>query len=66
MRPEHDNALALTMPIKAKPYQHQIDAFCFVCERFGLTGEGSPQGKKDQGHLPPVRQALPQGRKQGP
>ena len=66
MRPEHDTAPALTMPIKAKPYQHQIDAFRFVCERFGLTEEGSRQDKEDQGQLPSMRQALPQGRKQGP
>ena len=66
MRPEHDNALALTMPIKAKPYQHQIDAFRFVCERFGLTGVGSKQDKAGQSHLPSMRQALPEARKQGP
>ena len=66
MRPEHDTAPALTMPIKAKPYQHQIDAFRFVCERFGLTGERSPQGKAGQGQLPSMWQALTQRRKQGP
>ena len=65
MRQEHDTAPALRMPIKAKPYQHQIDAFRFVCKRFGLTGERSKQDKTDQGYLPPVRQALPEGRKQG-
>ena len=27
----------LKMPIKAIPYQHQEEAFKFVCERFGLT-----------------------------
>ena len=27
----------LPMPIKAKPYRHQVDAFNFVCDLFGLT-----------------------------
>lgn len=27
------------MPIKATPYQHQIDAFNFVCEKFGLLDD---------------------------
>ena len=26
----------LPMPIKAAPYRHQIDAFNFVCGKFGL------------------------------
>ena len=26
----------LPMPIKAAPYKHQIDAFNFVCGKFGL------------------------------
>jgi hypothetical protein len=25
------------MPIRAKPYQHQQQAFDFACEKFGLT-----------------------------
>lgn len=28
------------MPIKAKPYQHQIEAFNFVCKLFGLVRGG--------------------------
>ena len=28
--------LLLPMPIKAAPYKHQIDAFNFVCGKFGL------------------------------
>ena len=27
---------ALRMPIKAKPYKHQQDAFDFACRLFGL------------------------------
>lgn len=66
MRPEHDTAPALRMPVKAKPYQHQIDAFHFVCERFGLIAERSGQAEGSQGQLPSMRQALPEARKQGP
>jgi len=66
MRPEHDPAPALQMPVKAKPYQHQIDAFRFVCERFGLAEEGSGQGETSQDQVQPVRQAVPKGRNKGP
>jgi len=30
----------IAMPIKAKPYEHQIKAFNFVCRLFGLTEGG--------------------------
>lgn len=30
----------LKMPIKAIPYQHQVEAFKFVYECFGLTKSG--------------------------
>ncbi len=30
----------LPMPIKAKPYRHQIEAFNFVCTKFGLVHGG--------------------------
>lgn len=33
-------APVLPMPIKAAPYKHQIEAFNFVCEMFGLMPEG--------------------------
>ena len=33
----HENVRpSLPMPIKATPYQHQIEAFNFVCGLFGL------------------------------
>ena len=32
---EHSN-----MPIRAKPYKHQIGAFNFVCSLFGLEKDG--------------------------
>jgi len=28
----------MEMPIKARPYQHQQDAFIFACRLFGLDG----------------------------
>ena len=37
----HENVRpALPMPIKATPYQHQIEAFNFVCGLFGLLQGG--------------------------
>lgn len=30
-----------TMPIKAKPYRHQIEAFHFICGLFGLNAQAS-------------------------
>ena len=30
----------LPMPIKAAPYRHQIEAFNFVCTKFGLVHGG--------------------------
>ena len=38
---------ALVMPVKAKPYQHQQEAFDFCCGVFGLRRGGdaaSPDG----------------------
>ena len=66
MRPEHDPAPHLAMPIKAKPYQHQIEAFRVVCERFGLTAERCGQAEGSQGLLQPVRQAILEERNQDP
>ena len=28
---------SLLMPVKARPYYHQSQAFDFACEKFGLT-----------------------------
>jgi hypothetical protein len=30
-------ATKITMPVKAKPYRHQIEAFNFVCGMFGFV-----------------------------
>lgn len=34
-----DNTPLLAMPIKVKPYAHQVAAFNFVCELFGLISQ---------------------------
>ena len=35
-----DEIPLIQMPIKAKPFQHQITAFNFVCKLFGLVNGG--------------------------
>ena len=37
----NDNAPMLPMPIKVKPYAHQITAFNFVCKKLGLLPESA-------------------------
>ncbi len=37
----------LPMPIRATPYRHQIEAFNFVCELFGLLPGGDRDGPDD-------------------
>ncbi|MFX4263099.1 hypothetical protein ACOBQJ_13005 [Pelotomaculum propionicicum] len=39
---KHKPAAKIKMPIKAKPYRHQIEAFNYVCEMFGLVMGGDP------------------------
>ncbi len=34
---KHKPAAKIKMPVKAKPYLHQIEALNFVCEIFGLV-----------------------------
>ncbi|MGI6622137.1 MAG: hypothetical protein ACOX4T_03175 [Acetivibrionales bacterium] len=36
----------LPMPIKAAPYRHQIEAFNFVCTKFGLVHGGEAVEKQ--------------------
>lgn len=40
MSADRETLPVLPMPIKAVPYRHQIEAFNFVCEMFGLMPEG--------------------------
>ncbi len=37
-QPEADEVPLIPMPIKAKPYQHQVRAYNFALRRFGLGG----------------------------
>ena len=43
---KNDIAPLLPMPIKVKPYAHQVTAFNFVCKRLGLLPDStySPTG----------------------
>ena len=38
----------LPMPIRAKPYRHQTEAFNFVCGRFGLANTTPSRGDERQ------------------
>jgi SNF2 family DNA or RNA helicase len=38
---KNDNAPLLPMPIKATPYAHQVAAFNFVCNKFGLLPDAA-------------------------
>ena len=40
MSADRETFSVLSMPIKATPYRHQIEAFNFVCGMFGLMPEG--------------------------
>ena len=40
---------AKTMPIKATPYQHQIQAFWFACRLFGLLEGGDDRHISSRG-----------------
>lgn len=51
----HENAKpVLPMPIHATPYQHQIEAFNFVCGLFGLV-PGGEWDDPNNGDMQPVR-----------
>lgn len=63
---ERDPTSKILMPIKAKPYRHQIEAFNFVCKCFGLFAEGGVSDVKGRGELSYVRQAFPKAGKPSP
>lgn len=43
-----ENGAEFSMPIKAVPYHHQMEAFRFACGLFGiLPGEGKAAGSRD-------------------
>jgi len=49
----------LPMPIKAKPYAHQVAAFNFVCGLFGLDSTGGDSDDEGHGEMHPVRESIP-------
>jgi hypothetical protein len=53
-----DAVAKILMPVKAKPYKHQIEAFNFVCKCFGLIAEGGVSDANGRGDLPDLRQAI--------
>jgi len=53
-----DTAPLLPMPIKVKPYTHQVDAFNFVCGLFGLVSTGGDSDDKGHGEMRPVRESI--------
>jgi len=56
---ERDPTPQVPMPIKAKAYRHQVEAFQFVCKCFGLLTEGGASDDKGRGCLPDMRQTFP-------
>lgn len=53
----------LKMPIKATPYQHQVEAFKFVCECFGLTKSGDELNKQNgKNKVRAMRENIPKKR----
>ena len=55
----NDNAPLLPMPIKVKPYAHQVAAFNFVCDMFGLVSAGGDSDDEGHGEKHPVREIIP-------
>ncbi len=48
----------LPMRVKVKPYRHQVDAFKFVCQIFGLIEAGGARDADERSHLQNVRKTL--------
>jgi len=55
----NDNAPMLPMPIKVKPYTHQVAAYNFICELFGLVSTGGDSVDDAYGELHSVRKNIP-------
>lgn len=55
-----DKALCpvLEMGIRVKPYQHQVDAFNFVCRCFDLIPTGGAKDAEGRSDLQDLRKAL--------
>ena len=56
---KNDTAPLLPMPIKVKPYAHQVAAFNFVCEKFGLVSTGGGSNDEGHGEMHPMRESIP-------
>ena len=61
-----DTASLLPMPIKVKPYTHQVAAFNFVCGLFGLVSTGGDSDDEGHGEMCPVRESIPEVGKSNP
>ena len=48
----------LPMRVKVMPYQHQVAAFNFVCQCFGLIERGGARDADERSHLQDVRKTL--------
>lgn len=51
-------ANGMRLPIRAAPYRHQVEAFLFVCEMFGLLD--TEVRKKNDGELSSVQDSVSQ------
>jgi len=66
MQTNRDPTPKIPMPVKAKPYKHQVEAFNFVCKCFGLIAEGGVSYAKGRGDLRDLRQAFSEAGKPSP
>ena len=58
MKKDKDLIPVLPMRVKVKPYQHQVAAFNFVCQCFGLVEGGGARDADERSHLQDVRKTL--------
>ena len=49
-----------TLPVKARPYQHQCEAFEFACRLFGLLEDGDTADGKKADNVQSLRQGVSQ------
>jgi hypothetical protein len=48
----------LPMGVMVKPYSHQVDAFNFVCQIFGLIKTGGAKDADERSHLQDMRKTF--------
>ena len=58
MEKEKEHKQIRPIPIKVKPYSHQIAAFNFVCKRFGLVSDGGDCNDKNDDEMRFVREKI--------